>query len=221
MRKRADQQPVAVAFDLDGTLLETERLARTCFEQACADVGVFVAPGVYADCVGSTPAQTRATILAACGEDFPYEAVSSRWAERYHAHVLQRPVAVKPGIAELLAQLRRRGIPLALVTSSMRTTVEAKLRHADLKHYFRLSVCGGEAHEGKPQPAPYLACAARLGVHPSDCWAIEDSANGVRAAVRAGFEVFQIPDEIAPSSSLRQLGHEILDCAEELIRRLS
>jgi beta-phosphoglucomutase-like phosphatase (HAD superfamily) len=79
-----------------------------------------------------------------------------------------------------------------------------------LHHYFDELVCGGETARGKPHPDPYLRACNLLNVSPEECWALEDSMNGTRAALSAGLSVFQIPDLIEPQGPERDLGQEIV-----------
>ena len=77
-------------------------------------------------------------------------------------------------------------------------------------------VCAGEAAAGKPHPAPYIQATSALGLSAADCWAIEDSDNGVRSAYSAGMQVVQIPDELHPSEEVLAFGHTVLESAELL-----
>ena len=210
--------PKAMVFDMDGTLLESERLARRCFLAACADVGwAQVDVTVYDRCVGTTYEATRAILRDGLGPAFPIDAMEERWSQRYHAHIRSEPLPRKPGVEALIARLYDAGIPLALATSSQREVTEIKLRMTGLLEFFDTLVCSGEAEQGKPHPAPYLKAAHALGHPPADCWALEDSDIGVRSAHAAGFQVIQVPDMLAPSASTRALGHPILVSAEELL----
>ncbi len=201
---------------MDGLLLDSERLARDAFLEACVEAGRPVTLEIYHRCIGTTAEATRQLLLTACGDDFPLEAIEARWSAHYHARLAEGPVPVKAGARALLSTLRERAVPLALVTSTRRPLAEGKLEATELLAFFRCLVCGGETERGKPAPDPYLAAAASLGLDPSRCWALEDSANGVRAALGAGCTVFQIPDLVAPDQELVALGHRILDSLSEV-----
>ena len=213
--------PGGVLFDMDGLLLDSERLARDAFVRACEDHGYAADLVTYQQCIGSTYDKTRELIMAAYGEDFPYEAIDERWSHHYHARLAKGPVPVKDGALALLTHLRVREVPMALVTSTRRATAEEKLEATGLIRFFSSLICGGETERGKPDPDPYLAGAARLELEPSRCWAVEDSANGVRAAVSAGCTVFQVPDLVAPTAELERLGHQIVESLREVQAALS
>ena len=196
---------------MDGTLLESEKLARACFIRACADIGwPEVDIAIYDRCVGSTHDATRNILVSGYGPEFPIDKMLEVWSEHYRQHIQQHPLEIKPGIVDLLGKLQALGVPMAVATSSLRPTTETKLTKTNLLNFFDHLVCGGEAAKGKPDPAPYLMAADRLGVPPAECWGIEDSDNGLRSARAAGLQVFQIPDEIPPSDEVRNFGHPIL-----------
>ncbi len=202
--------PAGILFDMDGLLLDSERLARDAFVRACEDHGYEADLVAYLECIGSTYDQTRERLMAAYGQDFPYQAIDERWRHHYHARLAEGPVPLKDGAQALLAHLTTREVPMALVTSTRRATAEQKLEATGLIRFFDSLICGGETERGKPHPDPYLAGAARLELEPTDCWALEDSANGVRAAVSAGCMVYQVPDLVAPTTEIEQLGHQIV-----------
>ena len=148
--------------------------------RACEDHGWPADLDSYQQCIGSTYEKTREILVAAYGADFPYETVDASWAHHYHSRLADGPVPVKAGAEGLLAHLSSRQVPMALVTSTRRETAVTKLGATGLLEFFDVLVCGGETEKGKPDPDPYLAAAARLDLEPRACWALEDSANGVR-----------------------------------------
>ena len=195
---------------MDGLLLDSERLALEAFVRACAELGWPADLAAYQRCIGSTQRRTEEILRQAYGSGFPYEAIDARWSSHYHARLAEGPVPVKSGAVELLEYLAARKVPVALVTSTRRPTAEGKLTATRLITYFDCLVCGGETTRGKPHPEPYLTAARALAVDPVGCWALEDSANGVRSAHGAGCTVFQVPDLVGPSNELRELGHRIV-----------
>ena len=213
--------PDALVFDMDGLLLDTERIALRAFEEACGEAG-WPDPDldVYARCIGSTGGDEGAILRAGYGPDFPWDAVRDGWWRRYHEHVEHRAVPVKPGATELLSYCVESGLPCALATSTRAALAQRKLSLAGLDGYFPVRVTGDMVRRGKPDPEPYLSAAARLGARPERCWAFEDSANGVRSACAAGFEVFQVPDLVEPLPELRRLGHTVLESLYDAIDEL-
>jgi HAD superfamily hydrolase (TIGR01509 family) len=185
-------RPAAVLFDMDGLLLDTERLIRNVMIAAMADVGCAMTTADYAALIGRTEQDSGAWMRARfCGLD--YDAVRAEVGRRITADWGQfRPV--KQGAADLLRQLRSAHIPCALVTSTAAAQARSHLAHAGLADHFVTFVGGDDVERGKPHPEPYLAAAAWLGVAPENCLALEDSHNGVMSAHAAGCPVIMVPD---------------------------
>jgi HAD superfamily hydrolase (TIGR01509 family) len=114
-------------------------------------------------------------------------------------------VPVKAGVPELLAELKARGIPMAVATSSRAAHALGHLGTAGLLEMFGAVVTRDDVTHPKPNPEPYLTAALRLGVAPADCVAIEDSQTGVRAAHGAGMQCVMVPDLVPPTEDLRGL----------------
>jgi HAD superfamily hydrolase (TIGR01509 family) len=213
-------RPAGVVFDMDGLLLDSERLARETFLEACQDMGVHLDPEVYARCIGSTREATALLLTEALASDSVYRELDRRWDELYQTRINTAAVALKPGAAELLSALEQYRIPRALATSTARPTATLKLQRAGVISAFSCLICGGETERGKPHPDPYLAAVTALGTLPASSWALEDSDNGVRAAHAAGLRVFQIPDLVAPSADLLGLGHRVAVDLFEVLEEL-
>lgn len=212
--------PEGVLFDMDGLLLDTERLAQEAFVQACAELGWSADLDVYRQCIGSTEGRTRELLSAVYGDGSAYETLDACWSQHYRQRVESGAIPVKSGALALLEYLHGQQVPLGLVTSTRRQLAVDKLARVGFSEFFRATVCGGETAQGKPHPAPYLEAARKIAVAADACWALEDSANGVRAAVHAGCRVYQVPDLVEPSAELRALGHQIVSSLEDVQRVL-
>jgi HAD superfamily hydrolase (TIGR01509 family) len=181
--------PAALLIDMDGLLLDTERLIRDMMIAVMADRGQCMGHADYAALIGRTQEDSGVWMQAR----FPgldYAAVRAAVAERMAADWgPRRPL--KPGAA---AMLRATPLPCALVTSTVRAQACSHLQHAGLLDHFVIIVGGDDVANGKPHPEPYLTAAARLGLAPQDCLALEDSHNGVLSAHAAGVPVIMVPD---------------------------
>ncbi|WP_439546255.1 HAD family hydrolase [Sandarakinorhabdus sp.] len=194
-------RPAAILFDMDGLLLDTERLIRDVMMAVMADMGFAMTQGDYAALIGRTEADSGVWMRARfAGLD--YDAVRAAVGERIAAQWgLRRPV--KPGAHQLLAQMRAAGTPCALVTSTARSQARSHLDHAGLLDHFVTIVGGDDVANGKPHPEPYRAAATRLNLDPQACLALEDSHNGVIAAHAAGVPVIMVPDLLPATPEMR------------------
>lgn len=206
--------PEAVVFDMDGLLLDTERQALEGFLHACRANGVSPHLPTYYRSIGTRSRDTRQLMIDGHGPGFPYDDVVTAWGDYYTANFKHRTPPVKPGAHDMLEAVRDAGLPCALATSTHDPAATERLAAVGLDGYFDVKVTGDRITRGKPDPEIYRTAAAELRVEPMRAWAVEDSANGVRAALAADYSVIQIPDLVEPDAALRALGHAILPSLE-------
>lgn len=199
-----------VIFDMDGLLLDSERLYLEASRQAFEEHAFDFETEVYLNCICTPDAQAVETLRAAYGEALPVEKVMARAAELYAVHVHAEPVPLKGGCAELLDFLKTNHIKRAVATSTHTELAEHKLKLAGIRDAFAFVMGGDQVQRSKPDPEIYRRSAKQLKVPAERCLALEDSENGVRAAVAAGLQVIQVPDLKAPSFELLSLGHTVL-----------
>ena len=209
--------PQSVIFDMDGTLLDTEVLARKAFAAAIVACGFPYDASIYDQCLGTTHDATKKVLEAAYGATFDIDELHVHWTKHFVEQAKENPIQIKPGILQVLQALHAKGVPMAVATSNKRSVCVDALAKAGIAEYFQHYVCGGETANSKPAADPYLAATALLNADPKKSWGVEDSDVGTLAAVRAGLRVFQIPDELPPSAQTQALGHEIISSAEELL----
>jgi HAD superfamily hydrolase (TIGR01509 family) len=200
----------AVLFDMDGLMLDTERLLYAAWQRAMADFGYEASEEVFLASVGTTVARTNQILRAAYGPDFPLEATNGRTGDYVWAEVDDRGAPLKPGLLALLDYLEARGIPKAVASSSERATIDRLLGSVDLLWRFAVTVAGDEVAHGKPAPDIFLLAASRLGVEPGRCLVLEDSEPGARAAHAAGMAVIIVPDLKPPSDEVARLAAAVL-----------
>lgn len=206
----------AAIFDMDGLLIDSERIALSTFEQVCGLFDLEAKAGIYERCIGSNWRRTREILLEGYGADFPYDDFYAAWAERYVAQAVEQPVPVLEGVVALLERLKNAQCAIAVATSTRHATALQKLENAQLLDYFDSVIGGDQVEQSKPEPHIYLKAAEAVNVSPEHCIAFEDSDNGVRAAVAAGMTVVQVPGLVTPSESVRDLGHHIVESLTEV-----
>ena len=179
----------AVTFDMDGLLLDSERIALSTFVESCRENNFEPDISIYYKCVGTTSYTTREILMKGYGDDFPFEAISALWKKKYENEVFNRPVPLKPGALDLLRHLEKEGTKRVVVTSTDRELAIRKLTNARIVHFFGFVLGRDQVSQGKPNPEIYLTACRELRENPTDCLALEDSDNGVLAAYHAGLEV--------------------------------
>ena len=195
----------AVLFDMDGTLVDSEKLWDISLAALYERHGGRLSPEIRASMVGGSAEDTIRTVYTDLGlqPDPAAMAQSDSWLHEYTAELFDGRLPWCEGARELLEALAAEGTPMALVTNTQRALTERALNSIG-KHYFSASVCGDEVPEGKPAPDVYRRAAALLDLEPSACLAIEDSVTGTTAAESAGCPVLVVPNDVAVPSGPRR-----------------
>lgn len=201
--------PLAVLFDMDGLMIESERALLDCWREASTELRLELDDALWLSFVGHSDRVCHDRLRERLPEA-QVQALLAGLKVRYDARV-EAGLPIKAGVFELLALLKQRGIPRAVGTSTRRPRALQKLELAGLLPHFDTIVTGSDVAHSKPAPDIYLLAARQLGVAPERCIVLEDSAAGVRAALAAGMTPIQIPDLVAPDDEVRALGHRIVD----------
>jgi HAD superfamily hydrolase (TIGR01509 family) len=193
----------AVLLDMDGTLLDTEKLF---MDSLIAAMGAFgYTDDIAALChamVGLTGAQCDRMLLDRYGAGFPIAGLN----EAFRANrddIFKAGIPLKRGATDLMDAVRQQGYPMAIVTSASRRGAENQLTLAGIQERFDAVITRTDVAHAKPAPDLYLLASARLGVAPELCLAIEDSNPGVAAAHAAGVLTIMVPDIVPPTEASR------------------
>ena len=192
----------AVIFDMDGTLLDTERVYIASMKAALAGFGYPDPTALCHAMIGIPGPECENMIRAHYGEDFPLAEFDKAYAIELNK-MLEDGLPLKPGTVELLDALREADCPMAVVTSSSRRTADRHLTLAGIRSRFETILTRNDVERGKPSPDLYLLAAARLRVRPQACVAIEDSNPGIAAAHGAGAIAIMVPDILQPTDETR------------------
>lgn len=200
--------PVAVIFDMDGLMLDSERAIIGCLAEAASELGHDLPDVLWLAMVGHSEAVCRHLLDEAVGET-QRDLILQRSHALYDA-VVAAGVPHRPGILAMLDFLQAHDIPRAVATSTRRTLALKKLEASGLLSRFDAVCTSSDVEHPKPAPDVYLLAARSLGADPARCLVLEDSPTGVRAALAAGMYPIQIPDLLEPDDAVRALGHLIL-----------
>jgi HAD superfamily hydrolase (TIGR01509 family) len=204
----------AVIFDVDGLLLDTERVALAAYLEAASRSGINATEELFMSLVGRNWATSQGLLKDALGTD-DAETMLAEWPRTFESRVLGAGIPKKPGADEVIHMLVKRETPVALATSTSRDLATDRLRSAGLLEHFEVIVTGDEVANGKPAPDIFLLAAERLDIEPTACIVLEDSEPGVRAGDRAGMRVLMVPDLIQPSPEVAALATGIFESLVE------
>lgn len=206
----------AILFDMDGLMIDTERLSDQVWCEIGARYGLTITPEDTALLRGRNRAGGRAAFQKRFGSDVPYDTMCDAVVGRLTA-MLARSVPLMPGLLELLEEARRRNLPMAVVSSTHRSLVESNLRVAGIRDFFTTLVCGDMVRRSKPAPDIYLTAAQALNVAPEACLVLEDSYNGVRSGAAAGCITVMVPNMDPATPEMEQLCRHIVPSLLEVI----
>lgn len=203
----------AVIFDVDGTLLDTERIYMQAWKEAAAEQG-YVMPDELLRKTRAVDAKVAAQIFEEeIGNGFSYQKtrpIRVRIAEE----IIERESPIlKPGVLELLSFLREKGIRLSVASSTKTKTTKEHLQINGIADWFEVIVGGDMITKGKPNPDIFLKAAEILGEAPENCIVVEDSPAGIRAGSAAGMKTVLVPDQAA-------ITQEIMDLADVQMKSL-
>lgn len=187
---------VAVIFDLDGVLVDSEQVWGTVREELTKELGGNWHPGALRAMMGMSSLEWSRYMHDELGVPVPPETISSEVAERLVQRYRQG-LPLLPGAVEAVRAMAREWA-LGLATSSNRNVVDLVLEESGLADSFAVTVSSEEVERGKPAPDVYLEAAQMLEVDARACVAIEDSTNGIRSAHAAGMAVIAVPNEDFP-----------------------
>ena len=188
-------------FDMDGLLLDTERLYQESWVEMAHSFGQLSDPTFPSAVSGTSGEGMRAVIRRYYPAVDPYAFQAGCFA-RVDAVLENQGPPVKPGAGELLEYLSAQGVNIAVASSSGRARILSNLRATGLERFFDAVVSGQQVERGKPEPDIFLLAAEEIGCPPEDCYVFEDSLNGVRAGMAAGCTTVMVPDLVPPPEGL-------------------
>ncbi len=197
-------RPAAVLFDMDGTLIDSERLWGIALGELARQYGGRLSDEARLAMIGTSEAETFRLLHEDLGQPWRDPRAGSRWVATRIGELFANELTWQPGARELLTEVRAAGVPTALVTSTGRRLVDVALRTLDPTN-FDVVVTADDVSARKPDPMPYLTAAAALGVDPAGCVAVEDSPVGVASALAAGCTVVAVPQEVAVTATGQRL----------------
>jgi HAD superfamily hydrolase (TIGR01509 family) len=189
------RQPAAVLFDMDGTLVDSEKVWDIALKELAHRAGGSLSTEARQAIIGTDMRETMRILRDDLNQPERPEEPDIAWLNHRVLELFRQGLVWRPGALELLRTVRAAGIPTALVTSTGRRLVDVALDTLGREN-FDAVVCGDEVGMPKPDPEPYRRAAELLGVRIEECVAIEDSPTGLASAVASGAAVLAVPAEL-------------------------
>jgi HAD superfamily hydrolase (TIGR01509 family) len=209
-------------FDMDGLMIDTEKLLVRFWMQAAREYGYNMTFNHVLDIRSLSRKYSIPLLKGIFGEEFPFEQVRSRRIELMNEYIDENGFEVKKGLFELLDYLKSNGFAIAVATATDKQRATEYLDRINALEYFDEIVCGNMVENGKPEPDIYLAAVGKLNLKPEECAALEDSPNGIKSAYASGCRVIMIPDLSEPDETIMPMVSAVyrsLDEAIEFFRR--
>ena len=208
-----------ILFDMDGTLFDTEKHYQWAWRKAIADAGYELDASEVLKLRSLGAPYNVAQFQEWFGEEVDYRAIRQERVDLMK-DMLAHEIPLKPQVPQTLEKLRQMGYSMAVVTATGQEQAVSNLKLAGLLPFFDRVISASMVKRGKPAPDVYLHACEVLEVQPENCYAVEDSPNGVMSAHAAGCRTIMIPDLSQPDAELSRLLYRKLDTFGELINIL-
>lgn len=216
-RDRIEKSVKGVLFDMDGVILDTEKLYCRFWREAAQALGYSMTEEQALGMRSLNPEAGQKKLESYFGPGVSREAMKRKRVELMDAYVAVHGVEAKPGIYRLLDALQARGLRTAIVTSSPVERAKRYLEPLGLWDRFSCVCSGNSVPHGKPEPDIYRYGASCVGLHPYQCIAIEDSHAGILSAHRAGCLEILVPDLGEPERETLEITFAVCKSLEDVI----
>lgn len=207
----------ALIFDVDGLLLDSERIVQRSWELAGNELGILHMGERIYHTLGMNAAGRKDYFAKAVCADFPHEEFTQRTRKYFYGIVEEEGLPLKTGARELLSYAKGEGYKIGLATSSRKEYARKALEAVGVFDCFDGAVFGDMVSRSKPDPEIYQKACALLKVRPQKSIALEDAPGGIRSAYAAGMHPIMIPDLVQPTEEIRALTYRCFNTLAEVI----
>ena len=193
-----------IIFDMDGVLFDTEKVYDKAWRIILKERNVQDIDYVINGCRGLTAEDSKKFIDENFASQFTGEECINDLLDKFEELIKEHGVPIKKGVYELLSFLKENNYEIGLASSTQRQLVVSHLQQAEILDYFDEIITGDMVEKGKPDPEIYLKSCSKFNRRPEDCIAVEDSINGVTAALRSGMKTIMVPDIVQPSREIEK-----------------
>ena len=195
-------------FDMDGTLIDTERIYQKGWFSVAPEFGEKSSMELARAVSGTSGEQMRQVV-----NRFYPKVDPELYVQRVIEFVKEETVKhidLMPGVTDILKFFAENGVKMAVASSSPTEVIKTNLGQVGIIDYFDALIGGDQIKCGKPAPDIFLKAAASINLSPGDCYVFEDSLNGVRAAHAAKCTAVMIPDQVPPTDEIRKIADAII-----------
>lgn len=207
----------AVIFDMDGLMIDTEKLLMRFWIESAKSFGFNMTKEDVLSIRSLAGKYTEIKLKKRFGENFDYQKVRARRIELMNDYILKNGIEKKKGLDELLIYLKENGYKTSVATATDLKRASMYLDIIDVKKYFDKIICATMVQNGKPKPDIYLKACEELNVLPCEAIALEDSPNGIISAHDAGCNAVMVPDLSEPDEEIQKLLFKRIDSLDMLI----
>lgn len=206
-----------IIFDMDGLMIDTEKLLQRFWCEAANECGYPMKPEHSLKIRSLNAKLAEPMLKQLVSKEFDYQKVRKRRIELMNAYIEKNGVEEKEGLKELLFYLKEEQYELAVATATDYERTKLYLSSIGVFSYFSQVICGNMVKNGKPEPDIYQLATQKLGYEPQECMALEDSPNGILAAYSAGVLPVMVPDLDEPGEEIRKKAYRVVKNLKEVI----
>ena len=203
----------AVIFDMDGVIFDTEKVYLDIWTEVFEKYGYKMTKELYVTVMGTGRKNVIKTFLENFGDNLPIEKMYEEKDNQLFYRIENQGIPLKEGVKELFSMLKEKDYKIALATSAKKERVEKQIKDKWLKESFDAIVCGDDVEKGKPSPDIFLKAAKKIDVEPENCFVVEDSPAGIKAAFSGGMKGIHVED-------LKAADEDILKYCEKNFKNL-
>lgn len=211
----------AVIFDMDGVIFDTEKVYLDIWTEVFEKYGYKMTKELYVTVMGTGRKNVIKTFLENFGDDLPIEKMYEEKDNQLFYRIENQGIPLKEGVKELFSMLKEKDYKIALGTSAKKERVEKQIKDKWLKESFDAIVCGDDVEKGKPSPDIFLKAAKEIDVEPENCFVVEDSPAGIKAAFSGGMKGIHVEDLKAADEDILKYCEKNFENLQEIKEYLS
>lgn len=208
----------AVIFDMDGLMIDSERLVLNSLVSVGKKHNFNDITEICTKAIGTNDEETRRIFHEALGDELDYENLRKEAYELYLNSIRVKGIPVKEGLYDCLKKLKAHNFMLSVATSTKQSVAESTLKSIGVYDFFKVTVYGDMVTKSKPNPQIFLKAAELMKISPEQCYVLEDSYNGVKAAYAANMKPIMVPDLLPYNDEIKPYVYEVAENLSQAVK---